>query len=147
MPLWRWPLCGWLPWNTPRTWLGADGSTSGLPTRMLAITSGLLRRFFVIVASRAEHRRMTLFDHLAVAEVHVDAARQARIEAAHRAHDVDALEVVLAVLLEDRQALHRVLVRARRAEAVARARVPRRRRIRMVVRDLLVADHQVMRPH
>ncbi len=41
-----------------------------------------------------------------------------------------------AVLLEDRRVLHRVLVGTRRAVDVARARVPRRRRVRVVVRDL-----------
>ena len=75
----------------------------------------------------------------------MDAAGQAGIEAAHRAHDVDALEFVRTVLLEDRRVLHRVLVRTRRAVNVARVRVPRRRRIRMVVGDLAVADDQVMR--
>src|SRR6185503_18595313 len=69
---------------------------------------------------------------LAVAHVHVDAARQARVEAPHRPHDVDALEVVRSVLLEDRHVLHRVLVRPRGAVAVARARVPGRRRVRVV---------------
>ena len=62
----------------------------------------------------------TCLSVLPVAQVHVHAARQARVEAAHRAHDVDAAEVVLAVLLEDRLALHRVLVRAR---ACRRSRV------------------------
>src|SRR5947207_1253650 len=108
-PLPRWVRCGWLPWNTPGTCDGAVGSTSGVPTRTFAITLGCSR---LIVASHAEHRRVSLLDHPAVAEVHVDAARQARIEAAHRAHDVDALEVLGAVLLEQVHALHRVLVRA-----------------------------------
>ena len=47
-------------------------------------------------------RRVQHLQRLAVAEVHVHPARQARIEAAHRAHDVDALEVLPVVLLEDR---------------------------------------------
>ena len=88
---------------------------------------------------------MFLLQDLAVAEIHVDAARQTRIEAAHRAHDVDALEVVRTVLLEDRRVLHRVFVGSRRAVDIARIRVPRRRRIRMIVRDLAVADDHVMR--
>ena len=58
--------------------------------------------------------RVHLLQHLALAEVHVHAARQARVEAAHGPHDVDALEVV-----ERRSPrrsgvfMHRVLVRAR----------------------------------
>ena len=91
--------------------------------------------------------RVQLLQLLALAEVHVHAARQARVEAAHRAHDVDALEVLAVVLLEDRLALHRVLVRAGRAVAVARVGVPRRRRVRVVVGDLAVPDHHVVRQH
>src|SRR5206468_1685040 len=118
IPLCRSPRLGWLPENTPGTWDGAVGDTSGLPTRTLAITlprgfgaAGCCSLGF-IVASGAEHRRVSLLEHLAVAEVHVDPARQAGIEAADRPHDVDPLEVVAAVLLEDRQPLHRVLVGA-----------------------------------
>src|SRR3954447_20836464 len=97
-----------------------------------------------------EHRRVHLLQGLAVAEVHVDATRQARVEAAHRAHDVNALEVVRAVLLEDGRVLDGVLVGAGRAEAVAGAAVPRRRRIRVVVGDQPILDHHVVRerpPH
>ena len=95
----------------------------------------------------SEHRRVRLLEHLAVAEVHVHPARQARVEAAHRPHDVDAAEVVRAVLLEDRLPGDRVLVRAERAVGVRRAPVPGRRRVGVVVRDLAVADHQVVREH
>ena len=84
---------------------------------------------------------------LPLAQVHVDPARQARVEAAHGAHDVDALEVVRGVLLEDRGALHRVLVRPRRAVDVAGVGVPGRGRIGVVVRDLAVPDHHVVRQH
>ena len=77
--------------------------------------------------------------------VHVHAARQARVERAHRPHDVDPLEVLRAVLLEDRRVLHRVLVGAGSPVDVARARVPRRRRVGLVVRDLAVLDHHVVR--
>ena len=80
-----------------------------------------------------------------VAQVHVHAAGQARVEAAHRPHDVDALEALGRVLLEDRGVLHRVLVGARRPVAVADAAVPRGRRVRVVVRDLPVPDHHVVR--
>ncbi len=77
----------------------------------------------------------------------MDAAGQARVEAAHRAHDVDALELVRPVLLEDRRVLHRVLVGAGRAVDVARAGVPGRGRIGVVVGDLAVADDDVVRQH
>src|SRR5581483_9263581 len=73
-------------------------------------------------------------EDLPAAEVHVDAAGQARVEAADRAHDVDALEVVLGVLLEDRRVLHRVLVRARGPVDVTDAAVPGGGRVRVVVR-------------
>src|SRR5437763_8209699 len=95
--------------------------------------------------SGAEHRGMHLGDRLPAADVHVHPARQAGVEAADGAHDVHALEVVRAVLLEDRHVLHRVLVRAGGAEGVAGAAVPRRRRVGVVVRDLLVLDDQVVR--
>src|SRR5262249_12645223 len=90
-------------------------------------------------------RRVRRLEHLATAQVHVYPARQARVEAAHGAHDVDALEVLLGVLLEDRRVLHRVLVRPRRPVDVADAAVPRSGRIRVVVRDLAVPDHHVVR--
>ena len=50
-------------------------------------------------------------------------------------------------LLEDRHPHARVLVRARRAVGVGRAAVPRRRRVRVVVGDLALADHEVVREH
>src|SRR5690606_41288912 len=62
------------------------------------------------VMAAAEHRRVQRAQRAALAEVHVDAAGQARVEAADRAHDVDALEVLRPVLLEDRHVLHGVLV-------------------------------------
>src|SRR5438874_595522 len=61
----------------------------------------------------AERRHVPHLEQLAAAVVHVDAARQARVEAAHRAHDVDTLELVRPVLLEERRVLHGVLVRPR----------------------------------
>src|SRR4051794_3269331 len=94
------------------------------------------------LGGRVEHLQL-----LAVAEIHVHAARQAGVEAADGPHDVDALEVLAVVLLEDRLALDGVLVRARRPEAVPRVGVPGSRRIRVVVRDLPVADHHVVAEH
>src|ERR1700754_3080354 len=72
---------------------------------------------------------------------------QTRVETAHRAHDVDALEMLSVVLLEDRLALHRILVRPRCAVAVPWIGVPWCRRIRVVVRDLAVANYHVMAEH
>jgi hydrogenase large subunit len=83
----------------------------------------------------------------ALAEVHVHPARQAGVETAHGAHHVDAFEVLAVVLLEDRLALHGVLIGPRRSVAVPRAGVPRRRRIRVIVGDLAVADHHVVAEH
>src|ERR1700722_14410387 len=88
--------------------------------------------------------RVRRLQHLAAAQVHVNAAGQARVEASHRPHDVDALEVLRGVLLEDRRVLHRVLVRAGGAVAVADAAVPRGGRVRVVVGDLAVPNHHVM---
>src|ERR1700756_932401 len=88
--------------------------------------------------------RMQSFERLALTQVHVNTARQARIEAAHRTHDVDALEILPVVLFEDRLALYGILVRAGGAVAVTRVRVPRRRRGRGGGRDLSGADHHVV---
>src|SRR5262249_16103449 len=65
---------------------------------------------------QTEHRLVDGREGLALPEVHVHPARQAGIEAPHRAHDVDALEVLASVLLEDLQPLHGVLVGPGRAE-------------------------------
>ena len=50
--------------------------------------------------------------HFAVAQVHVYAAGQAGIEAANRAHNIDAFEILRPIFFEDRRVLHRVLVRS-----------------------------------
>src|ERR1051325_9397143 len=81
---------------------------------------------------------------LSVAEVHVHTAGQAGIEAPHGAHDVDALELLTRALLEKRRAGDGVLVWPLGPERVPRARVPGRRRIGMVIGDLLSADDQMM---
>src|SRR5438309_5438750 len=95
----------------------------------------------------AQRRRMPPLQHLAVAEVHVHAAREARIETAYRAHDVDAFEVGGPVLFEDRRTHHRVFIWSAGAETISRTPIPRRRRIGMVVGDLAIANHHVMRQH
>src|SRR5262249_46790641 len=84
---------------------------------------------------------------LAFPQVHVHTAGQAWIETAHRAHDVDALEVFPSVLLEDRLTLYRILVGARCTKAVARAGVPRRGWVGVIVGDLAVPDHHVVAQH
>src|SRR5438128_7975665 len=84
-------------------------------------------------ARDAQRRRMPPLQHLAIAQVHVHAAREARIETAHRAHDVDAFEVGRPVLFEDRRTHHGVLIWSGGAETISRTPIPRRRRIGMVV--------------
>src|SRR6266404_1322996 len=82
-----------------------------------------------------------------VTHVHVNAARQTRIEAPDGPHDVDAFEGVETALFEDRLPLYGVFVGSGRAVTVAGARIPWRRRVRMVVGDFLVADHDVVGQH
>src|ERR1700685_4368210 len=57
---------------------------------------------------KTKHGRMVRLKYLTVAEVHVHAARQAGIKTANRAHAVDTLELVGAILLKDRCALNRI---------------------------------------
>src|SRR6476619_3128948 len=76
--------------------------------------------------------------YLPGARVHVHAAGQAGVEAAHGPPDVDALEVLGPVLFEDRRVLHRVLIGPGSPVNVPRTRVPGRRRIGLVVGDLAV---------
>src|SRR5271170_6198134 len=101
----------------------------------------------ILLSLVAEHRRMVGLQHLAIAEIHVHAARQTRIEAAYGAHDVDALEFVRPILFEDRRVLHRILVRARGSVNIARIGVPGRGRIRMIVCDFAVANYDVVREY
>src|ERR1700733_2143049 len=82
--------------------------------------------------------------NLAIAEVHMYSTGQAGVKAAHRSHDVDAFELVWAVLFEDGRVLYRVFVGSRRAVSVPRIRVPRRGRIRMIVGDFSLANYDVM---
>src|SRR5438046_2191392 len=100
--------------------------------------SAMINSYPLLAALHAEHRRVPHLQLFARPQVHVHPAWQAGVEAPHRAHDIDPLERVLAVLLEDRRVLYRILVRAGRAQRIARAGVPRRRRIRVIVGDLAV---------
>ena len=56
--------------------------------------------------------RVHFFQDLPFPEIHVDSAREARIEAANRAHDIDALEFIRAILLKYRRVLHGIFVQA-----------------------------------
>src|SRR5579863_5713016 len=69
--------------------------------------------------SEWRQRRVNRLDALAFPQIHVHAAWEAGIEAAHRAHDVDALEVLWSVLFVNRRVLHGVLVGTRRPVDVA----------------------------
>src|ERR1700728_2497421 len=75
------------------------------------------------------------------------AARQAWIETSNGAHDVDAFELVGPILFEDRCILHRVFVRPRRSIDIPGICVPRSGRIRVVVGDLVIFDHHMVREH
>src|SRR3984957_9171769 len=88
---------------------------------------------------------MACLQHLSIPEVHVYAARQTGIEAAHSTHDVDSLEFVRAVLLEDRRILHCIFIRSRSSIHIAWVGIPGSRRIWVIVGDLVIANHDVMR--
>src|SRR5215475_12742150 len=81
------------------------------------------------------------------AQVHMHPTGQTWVKAAHGAHDVDALEIVMAVLLEDGRVLHSIFVRSRCAIDVTNATVPGSGRIGMVVSDLAVLDNHVVGKH
>src|SRR5271154_3855644 len=90
---------------------------------------------------------MPRLQYLAVPQIHVDTARQTRIEAAYSPHNVDSLELIGTVFFEDRRVLHRILVWTRGAVDIARIGVPGRWRIRMVVCDLALLNNHMMREH
>src|SRR5580700_1701038 len=94
-----------------------------------------------------KHGGMMRLQHFAVPQIHVDAARQTRIETPHRTHDINSLELVRTVLLKDRGVLHRVLVWTRSAVDIAWIGIPWGRRIRVVVCDLAFFDHYMVREH
>src|SRR5262245_821699 len=93
---------------------------------------------------RPEHRRVVRLQHPPVAEIHMHAARQARVEAADSAHDVNALELLGRVLLEDWRILYSILIWTRCTVDVTRAGIPWRRWIGVVVGNLAAADDDVM---
>ena len=114
-----------------------------MTARLMVHTNSALQRR--LRSHDAEHRGVMRLQHLAVAEIHVHAAGQARIEAANGAHDIDSLEFVGAIFLEDRRVLHRILIRSRSAVAIARIGIPGSWRIGVIVGDLVILDHHVMR--
>src|SRR2546421_5170755 len=75
-----------------------------------------------------------------VAEIHMHAARQAWIEAADGAHNVDAFKRVESIFLEQWGILDGVLEGAGGAERIAWTGIPGCRRIWMVVGDDAVAN-------
>src|SRR5580658_7487299 len=136
------PACG-----PARVRSSASSASTRSPVARASLAAAICPPFTRLPVSHGQgysRGRVRRLQHLPAAEVHVHAARQAWVEAAHRPHDVDALEVLRAVLLEDRGVLHGVLVRAGRAVAVADAAVPRGRRVGVVVGDLAVPNHHVM---
>ena len=70
-------------------------------------------------------------------------AGHARIEAANRAQDIDALEAgrILEIGFDEHRVQHRLLVSARFAPGGLRTRVHRRRRADLVVRQQAIFDH------
>src|ERR1043165_5525002 len=90
---------------------------------------------------------MGLLQDFAFAKIHVNATGETWIEAPNGAHDVYPFELIRAVVFEDGRILNGVFVRARRAIHVARARVPGRWRIGMIVRDLALANDEMVRKH
>src|ERR1700730_17532042 len=72
-------------------------------------------------------------------------AWQTWVKAAHGAHDVDALELVWAILLEDGRVLHGIFIRPGGAIDVAHAAVPGSGRIGLVGSDLAALDDHVVR--
>src|SRR6202046_142675 len=84
-------------------------------------------------------------EDLAADKIHVHATGQARIEAPHRAHDINALKFIRTILLEDWGILHRIFVWTGSAVDITRISIPGRRRVGMIVRDLAFANHHMMR--
>src|SRR5579883_589826 len=82
-----------------------------------------------------------------VAQIHMHPAWQARIEAAHSAHNINPLKIVRAILFKDGRVLHGILVGSRGSIDIAHAAIPGSWGIRMVVRDLSVLNYHMVREH
>ncbi len=98
---------------------------------------------------QAKHRGMVRFQCFAISQVHVNTAGQAGVKTPHRAHDINALELVWSVLLKNGSILYRVFVWTRRAVDVTRIRVPGRGRIWMIIGNFSVREspHDVRARH
>src|ERR1700735_1192590 len=120
-----------------------DTDTTG-PCPYRSHDTRLRRASGLLLGLNTKHWRMVRLKNFAIAEIHVHSTRQARIETANGAHDVDALKFVGTVFLEDRRVLYRVLIRSGRSVGVPGVRIPGRRRIRMIVRYLVILNHYVM---
>src|SRR5712691_8264879 len=96
---------------------------------------------------QAKCRREDFLKLFSFTQVHVNATWQAGVKAAYCSHNVDTLEVVRAVLFEDRCVLYSILVGTGCAIDVTYAAIPGRRRIGMVVGDLPVLNDHVMGKH
>ena len=70
---------------------------------------------------------MVRLEYFAGAEIHMDAARQAWVETANRAHDIDAAEILRSVLLKDGRVLDRIFIGPRCTVDITRTRIPGRR--------------------
>src|SRR5580704_2621217 len=124
----------------------AAEETRYLFDRPLAMQS-LPTRPAVFLRLQAKHRRMMRLQHFSIAQVHMHAARQAGVETAHGTHNVDTLELVRAVLLEDRRILNRIFVRPRRSINIPRVRVPWGWRVGMIIGDLMIFNHHMVREY
>src|SRR5277367_6133126 len=98
-----------MPIASPRSQLAIPKQLNPHSLPILIAGSGL----------KTEHRRMVRLQDFAVPQIHMDAARQTRIETSYRAHNVDALKLLRTVLFKDRRVLHGILVRPRSAINIA----------------------------
>src|SRR5262249_45993543 len=97
-----------------------------IPPSLLPRLGGGLRWGASLLHLIQQSRRVPFLQNFAVPQIHVHATRQARIEASHRAHDVDTLELVSrSVLLKNRRVLYRIFLRSRCSKDVTRVGVPR----------------------
>ncbi len=88
---------------------------------------------------------MVSLQNLSAADIHMNTARQAGVEAADRPHDVDAFKFIWTVFLKYGRVLDRIFIRSGGPVNVAWTRIPRCRRIGMVVGDLPLFDDDMMR--
>src|SRR5262245_880580 len=90
---------------------------------------------------------MSKLEFFALTQIHMDATGQARIKTAHYTHNVDAFEILRAILLEDWRVLYRIFVGTRSPIDVTWAGIPGSWWIRMVIGNFSILNHHVMRKH